>query len=110
MLQNLISVGSETAPKIALFYFKLPFVIFDEYLLRFSKRHRWLTVDINEWNATNKEHIKNNIFSWLNRCDEESKIERLKAFHALINDCGNLYYAKEKLNCKECPLYEFLSD
>ncbi len=108
-LQNLISVGDETAPKIALFYFRLPFVIFDEYLLRFSKRHRWLSADSNKWNATNKAHINNAIFSWLIRCDEESKIERLKAFHALINDCGNLYCAKEEPNCKECPLYEVLS-
>lgn len=107
-LQNIISIGNETAPKIALFYFGLPYVIFDEYLLRVSRRHRWLSADSYKWSTANKAHIKNAIFNWLMRYDEESKTERLKAFHALINDCGNLYCKKEEPNCAECPLNKVL--
>lgn len=109
-LKSIISVGDETAPKIALFYFRIPFVIFDEYLLRVSKRHRWLSDDSNKWNARNREDIRKSIFNWLIRYDDETKIERLKAIHAIINDCGNLYCKKEEPNCKECPLYEVLNN
>lgn len=110
LLQNLTSVGDETARKIALFYFGLPFVIFDEYLLRVSKRHRWLSAGSNKWNAKNREQINAAIFNSLVPRGEKSKVEMLKAFHALINDCGNLYCKKEEPDCKECPLYEIVSD
>ena len=109
-LQNITSVGDETARKIALFYFRLPFVIFDEYLLRVSKRHRWLSADSNKWNTKKREQINTAIFSSLIHGDEEAKVEMLKAFHALINDCGNLYCKKEAPACKDCPLYENISD
>jgi endonuclease III-like uncharacterized protein len=109
-LKSIISVGNETAPKIALFYFGMPFVIFDEYLLRVSKRYRWFTDDSSKWNAGNKKEIEDSIFNWLIRCDDETKSKRLKAIHAIINDCGNLYCKKEGSNCKKCPLSKVLNN
>lgn len=108
-LKSIISVGDETAPKIALFYFMIPFVIFDEYLLRVSRRHRWFSEDSNKWSARNRKKIEDSILNWLIRLDDEIKSEKLKAIHAIVNDCGNLYCKKEKPDCKECPLSEVLN-
>lgn len=108
-LQSLTSVGDETARKIALFYFRLPFVIFDEYLLRVSKRHRWLSADYIKWDAASRSRINTAIFNSLSHLDDASKTEKLKALHAVINDCGNLYCKKEIPNCKGCPLFEILN-
>lgn len=35
---------------------------------------------------------------------ESVKKERLKAIHAVIDGCGNLYCKKDAPNCNKCPL------
>lgn len=98
------SIGDETARKIALFYFEVPFIIYDEYFFRFCKRHKFIADDSEKWNVKNRRTMENLIFNWLNQYDNETKCKRLKAIHATINDFGNLYCKKEEPRCKECPL------
>lgn len=109
-LKSIISIGDETARKIALFYFEIPFIIFDEYLFRVCKRHHWISNDNNKWNVKNRKVIENSIFEWLIQCDNETKCNRLKAIHAITNDCGNLYCKKEYPKCQECPLSKVLDN
>ena len=107
-LRHLRSVGVETAPKIALFYFRSPFVIFDSYLLRVSQRHGWLSGGCEKWNAANRKRINTDAFNALAGLCEEEKTQRLKAFHAIVNDCGSLYCNPEGPKCEDCDLRRFL--
>ncbi len=107
-LRHLRSVAIETAPKIALFYFRLPFVIFDSYLLRVCQRHGWLSGDCGKWNVASMKRINTDVFNALaGLCDAE-KTQRLKAFHAIVNDCGSLYCDPKRPKCENCDLRRFL--
>jgi hypothetical protein len=68
-LKSIPSVGDETARKIALFYFDIPFLIFDVYLLRISLRHQWVSPQIKKWDAKNIGDIEESVRFWLRDCD-----------------------------------------
>lgn len=103
-LKSIASVGDETARKIALFYFDIPILIFDVYLLRISMHHQWISPQFEKWNAKNVGDIDRSIRFWLRDCDPITQSKKIKKIHALIDDCGNLYCKKEARNCNECPL------
>lgn len=103
-LQTIISIGLETAPKIALFYFNIPLPIFDEYLLRFCNRHRWIVPEIRKWNTFNIQRIDRLIRDWFRNDDVMVQCKKIKSIHAIIDDCGNLYCKKQNSDCENCPL------
>lgn len=103
-LKSIASVGNETARKITLFYFGIPLLIFDVYLLRVSIRHKWISPQFGKWNAKNRGDIENSVRFWLRNSDAKTQSKKIKSIHAVIDDCGNLYCKKEAPNCNICPL------
>lgn len=103
-LREVTSVGDETARKIALFYFQVPFVIYDTYLLRFARRHGWISADTKGWTVEARKAIQRTVSNWLQHGDAEPHADRLKAIHALVNDCGNLWCKADEPQCAKCPL------
>ncbi len=107
-LGSIVSVGDETARKIALFYFDIPVIIFDPSLLRISLRHNWISSQSEKWNAESIRSIEEPIRFWLRNFDVATQSERLKSIYAVIDYCASLYCKREDYGCYDCPLSSLL--
>lgn len=98
-LLRVFGIGPETADSILLYAGKHEVFVVDAYTRRMLARHGWTG-----------ERAKYDDVRWMFERRFPGNIQRFNEFHALIVAAGKTWCSKQKPNCDECPLGQYLAE